>query len=168
MFLHQVLLEATQHNNQQVWDATPSIWRSSTESEDIWLEDPFITLAKESEANLVKNFANAYHFHYPQNLSEMSWRCSLLNSLTNGLRGTCFLHLNNMPWMWGNSWPSTQHSSGSSSALLTTLGTLSLLPLSQAEDHPQGKTVQDTMEIQLNTYDSYIQKLKNCCNHDIQ
>lgn len=36
-------------------------------------------------------------FHYPQNLSEMSWRCSLLNSLTNGLRGTCFLYLDNMP-----------------------------------------------------------------------
>jgi hypothetical protein len=54
-------------------------------------------LAKESEAKLVKNLAIAYHFHYLQNLSGMSWRCSLLNSLTNGLRGTCFLHLNNVP-----------------------------------------------------------------------
>jgi len=61
-----------------------------------------------------------------------------------------------------------QHSSGSPSALLTTLGTLSLFPVPQAEDHPQGKTVQDAMEIQLNTYDSCTEKLKNCCNHDVQ
>ena len=77
---------------------TPSIWRKSTESaEDTWLEGAFITLAKESEANLVKNFVNAYQFHYLQNLSGMSWKCSLLNSLTSGLRGTCFLHLDNVP-----------------------------------------------------------------------
>jgi hypothetical protein len=61
-----------------------------------------------------------------------------------------------------------QHSSGSPPALLTTLDTLSLFPLPQAEDHPEGKMVQDAMEIQLNTYDSCTEKLKNCCYHDVQ